>query len=227
METSVKRKWSIAEKVQLKIEYIDKRMSISDIAKLHKRSISSVKAKIRDLDLYRKYIVKGDDVAPREPRFYSTMWSIAETTSLIKEVEKGMSLGQIAELHHRSEQSIAHKLRSIAKDGVWHLPSQLMYDMETLSKTANGNSQNSPTIASFATEEGKLKALHERRDKVFALMQESVEGWISHQREYNNLSMHIERLEVSLGIKKVECDYQANYLPPLYQASFDQLNYRF
>lgn len=227
METSVKRKWSIAEKGQLKIEYIDKRMPMSDIAKLHKRSISSVKAKIRDLDLYRKYIVKGDNVAPREPRFYSTMWSIAETTSLIKEVEKGMSLGQIADLHKRPEKDITKKLRQISKDGVWHLPSQMLYDMETLSKTANGNSQNSPTIASFATEEGKLKALQERRDKVFALMQESVDGWISHQREYNNLSMHIERLEVSLGIKKTEYDYQADSLPMQYQSAFNNMNYRF
>lgn len=197
----IKRKWSAAEKGQLKIEYVDKRMPMSDIAKLHKRSIPSVKTKIRDLNLFQKYI--GDDVAPREPRFYSTMWSIAETTSLIKEVEKGMSLGQIADLHKRPEKDITKKLRQISKDGVWQLPSQMLYDMETLSKTANGNSQNSPTIASFATEEGKLKVLQERRDKVFALMQESVEGWISHQREYNNLSMHIERLEVSLGIKKV------------------------
>lgn len=212
----VNKRWSADETDRLINEYYEKNMSVPEIADLHNRTVESVQSKIKAMKKLKRKL------------FIGKPWSISETLKLIDEVEKGLSLGQIADLHQRSDGDIVKKLRQISKNGVRKLPSQLMYDMETLTdKEAVKRKKSSPTIASYAAEAGKLKALQQRRDKVLKMMEESVEGWIAHQREYNNLSMHIERLEVSLGIKKTEYDYQADSLPMQYQSAFNNMNYRF
>lgn len=130
-----KEEWSIEETEQLRMEYIDKALTIMQIAYIHKRTPGYISSKLRKMkiisvsnqargyfeyrnsELYKevveKYSKERKEKLPDYEKNIGNPWTSEEDSQLISEYNSNVNITEICRIHRRNIGGITSRLKRL------------------------------------------------------------------------------------------------------------------